>query len=129
MNTVWRFIIRIALAALSALPVERIVAALLNAVMQRLDEGNVEKARKSAEHLSELAELFSDVLADRTVTEFEVCAMRSAVMDARERLLANWAAGQSGRHIQAGLAEAGLTAAYARPATEEQDENQTEDGE
>jgi hypothetical protein len=42
--------------------------------------------------------------------------MRSAVMDARERLLANWAAGQSGRHIQAGLAEAGLTAAYAQPA-------------
>ena len=116
MNTVWRFIIRIALAALSALPVERIVAALLNAVMQRLDEGNVEKARKSAEHLSELAELFSDVLADRTVTEFEVCAMRSAVMDARARLLANWAAGQTGRHIQARLAGAGLTAAYARPA-------------
>lgn len=116
MNTVWRFIIKIALAALAALPVERIVAALLNAVVQRLDEGNVEKARKSAEHLSELAELFSDVLADRTVTEFEVRAMRSAVMDARARLLANWAAGQSGRHIQAGLAGAGLTAAYARPA-------------
>lgn len=118
MNAVWRVLMQIGLALVSALPVERVAAALLDRLVQRTDGTNIEKARKSAAHLAELAELFSDVLSDKQVTETEVAAMKTAVMRARELLLQNWADGVSSKTLQAELAKTGLTAVYAQSARE-----------
>lgn len=121
MNAVWRVLMQIGLALVSALPVERVAAALIDRLVQRTDGTNIEKARKSAAHLAELAELFSDVLADKQVTETEVAAMKSTVMRARELLLEQWADGASAKTLQTELAKTGLTAVYAQSAREASD--------
>ena len=118
MNAVWRVLMQIGLALVSALPVERVAAALLDRLVQRTDGTNIEKARKSAAHLAELAELFGDVLADKQVTEIEVVAMKTTVVRARELLLEQWADGVSAKTLQTELAKTGLTAVYAQSARE-----------
>jgi hypothetical protein len=115
MNAVWRVLMQIGLALVSALPLERVAAALIDRLVQKVDGTNIERARKSAAHLAELAELFADVLADKQVTEIEVAAMKSTVMRARELLLENWADGRSAKTLQTDLAKTGLTAATRSP--------------
>lgn len=116
MNAVWRVLAQIGLALVSALPVERVAAALLDRLVQKTDGANIDKARATAAHLAELAELFGDVLADKQVTEIEVAAMKTTVMRARELLLENWADGRSAKTLQTELAKTGLTASYAQSA-------------
>lgn len=116
MNAFWSVVARIGLALVSALPVERVAAALLDRLVQKTDGANIDKARATAAHLAELAELFGDVLADKQVTEIEVAAMKSTVMRARELLLENWADGRSAKTLQTELAKTGLTASYAQLA-------------
>ncbi len=118
MNAVWRVLMQIGLALVSALPVERVAAALIDRLVQKVDGTNIERARKSAAHLAELAELFSDVLSDKQVTETEVVAMKTTVMRARELLLEQWADGVSAKTLQTELAKTGLTAVYAQSARE-----------
>lgn len=118
MNAVWRVLMQIGLALVSALPLERVAAALIDRLVQKVDGTNIERARKSAAHLAELAELFADVLADKQVTEIEVAAMKSTVMRARELLLEQWADGASAKTLQNELAKTGLTAVYAQSARE-----------
>lgn len=113
MNAVWAVLLKIGLALVSALPVERVVALLLDRLVKRVDDGNIEGARKTAQHLAELSELFGDVLADKTVTEIEVAEMKTSVMRAREILLQTWAAGAPAKTMQTELGKAGLVAQYA----------------
>ena len=115
MNALWQIILRAGLAVVSALPVERVAAILLDRLLRRLDAGNIDRARQTAAHLAELADLFADVLADRQVSEEEVITMRSAATRTRELLLERWADGQSARRLQADMADRGINASYAQP--------------
>lgn len=108
-------LMKLGLAIFSALPIERILAALLNKWIDKIDVGNIDKARKTAEHLAELSALFNDILADKAVTTAEIDAMRAAIVRARERLLAAWAVGADGKATQVELRKQGLTSDYVEP--------------
>ena len=115
MNMLTSVLVKLGLAVFSALPIERILAALLNKWVDRINPSNIDKARKTAEHLAELAELFSDILADKAVSPEEVSAMKESVIRARERLLAAWAVGADAKSTQKELAKTGLLADYVEP--------------
>ena len=108
-------LVKLGLAVFSALPIERILAALLNKWVDRINPSNIDKARKTAEHLSELSGLFNDILADKAVSPEEVSAMQESVIRARERLLAAWAVGADAKATQVELAKTGLLADYVEP--------------
>ena len=108
-------LIKLGLAVFSALPIERIIAALLNKWIDKIDTGNIDKARKTAEHLAELSALFSDILTDKEVSPEELGKVRESVVRARERLLAAWAVGAEAKATQAELAKTGLVAEYVEP--------------
>ena len=108
-------LVKLVLAVFSALPIERILAALLNKWVDRINPANIDKARKTAEHLSELSGLFNDILADKAVSPEEVSAMKDAVIRARERLLAAWAVGADAKATQTEMAKTGLVADYVEP--------------
>lgn len=113
MNTLLSVMLKIGLALVSALPFERLAAILLDRLVKQVDGSNIDAARKTAQHLAELSDLFGDVLADKTVTEIEVSEMKSSIMRARELLLQTWAAGESAKTMQTELGKAGLVAEYA----------------
>ena len=108
-------LIKLGLAVFSALPIERIIAALLNKWIGKLDTGNIDKARKTAEHLAELSALFNDILSDKQVSPDELGKVRESVIRARERLLAAWAVGADAKATQVELGKAGLVAGYVEP--------------
>lgn len=112
MNAVYSIIIRAALAILSALPVERIIALLLNRLLDRVSPANLDRVYKTAQHLTELSSLFGDILSDKTVSETEIVTLRNSVTAARERMLALWAMGKSAKGLQNELAKTGLVAQY-----------------
>ncbi len=115
MNMLKTVLIRLGLAVFAALPVERVLAMLLNACLDRIGGGNLDKALKTAGHLTELAALFNDILADKTVSEDEVGTLKEVVTRARERLLAAWATGVPAKTAQTELGRAGVDAAYVEP--------------
>lgn len=108
-------LIKLGLAVFSALPIERIIAALLNKWIGKIDTGNIDKARKTAEHLAELSALFNDILSDKQLTADEIGQVRESVIRARERLLAAWAVGADAKVTQVELAKTGLVAGYVEP--------------
>lgn len=108
-------LVKLGLAVFSALPIERILAALLNKWVDRINPSNIDKARKTAEHLAELSGLFNDILADKAVSPEEVSVMKDAVIRARERLLAAWAVGADSKATQVELGKTGLLADYVEP--------------
>ena len=108
-------LIKLGLAVFSALPIERIIAALLNKWIGKIDTGNIDKARKTAEHLAELSALFNDILSDKQVSPEELGKVRESVVRARERLLAAWAVGADAKATQVELAKTGLVAGYVEP--------------
>ena len=108
-------LIKLGLAIFSALPIERIIAALLNKWIGKIDTGNIDKARKTAEHLAELSALFNDILSDKQVSPEELGKVRESVVRARERLLAAWAVGADAKATQVELGKAGLVADYVEP--------------
>ncbi len=115
MNMLTSVLVKLGLAVFSALPIERILAALLNKWVDRINPSNIDKARKTAEHLAELSGLFNDILADKAVSPEEVSVMKDAVIRARERLLAAWAVGADAKATQKELAKTGLLADYVEP--------------
>ena len=115
MNMLTSILVKLGLTLFSALPIERILAALLNKWIVKIDTGNIDKARKTAEHLAELSALFNDILADKEVSAEEVTAMKDSVIRARERLLAAWAAGADAKATQVELAKTGLLSDYVAP--------------
>jgi len=121
MNAFWSVVARIGVALLSALPVERIVAMLLNKWLAKMEPGRIgaaagaaEKAAKTARHLAELAELLAHIVEDRQLDASEVTQARESVLLARETLLALWADGRPAGDLQRELAKAGVDAAYAQ---------------
>jgi len=115
-------LIKLGLAIFSALPIERILAVLLNKWIGKLEGGKVDKAAdiaakagKTAEHLAELSALFSDILKDRAVGAEEVGMMRDTVSKLRKALLDIWAKGDTAKVEQAQLVAMGVDAVYAEP--------------
>lgn len=108
-------LIKLGLAIFSALPIERILAALLNKWIAKLDPENIVKARKTAEHLGELSTLFDDILKDETVTVQEITNLKEKLILARKELLAAWAVGKDAKLIQNDLHVNGAEGAYAEP--------------
>ena len=108
-------LIKLGLAVFAALPVERIVAILLNRWLDRIDAANMSKAVKTAGHLNELAALFTDILADKQLTEGELAGARDAVLRARTLLMGLWAKGEQAKSVQTELGMAGVGSAYAEP--------------
>lgn len=112
---------RLGMALFAALPVERIVAMLLNKWLAKMGPGRIgaaagaaEKAAKTARHLAELAELLAHIVEDRQLDANEVTQARESVLLARETLLALWADGRPAGDLQRELAKAGIDAAYAQ---------------
>lgn len=93
-------LIRIGMAILSVLPIERIIAMLLDSWLKKFDGANIEKASKTAKHLAELSALFGDILADHEVTAYELSNARGVISAMRIDLLRIWAKGGNGKFIQ-----------------------------
>ena len=108
-------LIKLGLAIFSALPIERILAALLNKWISRIDPNNIEKARKTAEHLSELSGLFNDILKDETVSATELTELKEEIILARKELIAAWALGKDAKVLQNDLYMNDGNKIYAEP--------------
>lgn len=117
MNAMLSIIVKLGLAALSALPVERIVALLLNRLLAKAGDSNVEKVAKTAQHLAELSALFGDIVSDRSISPEEISALRASIIRARERLLAEWSLGSDGKALQGELGKVGLVAEYTETSS------------
>lgn len=118
MNALAPILAKLGLALLSALDVQRVVAMLLNRLLDKVSPANIEKARKTSEHLAELSTLFADILDDKTVSGDEVNRLQAAVIAARARLLDTWADGRDGKATQVALGNIGVSAEYVdTPAT------------
>ena len=115
MNMLTSVLIKLGLAVFAALPVERIVSILLNKWLDKIDSTNLGKAVKTCEHLNEIAVLFTDILADKQLTEGELTSARDAVVKARAALMALWAKGETAKSVQTDLGKAGVESAYAEP--------------
>ena len=99
-----KLLLKIGLAILGQLPIERIVAWALNRMLAKIDAGgSVERAARTAGHLVELADLFRDILDDRKVTEAEAKQARACVIATREEILAEWAKGRTAKALQRAL--------------------------
>lgn len=114
-------LIKLGTALFAALPVERIVALLLNKWLAKFEagkidavSGNVEKAAKTAQHLAEIGELFSHIIEDKQLTEEELKQAKASVVNARQTLLNLWADGKNAGALQAELGKAGVDAAYVK---------------
>ena len=115
MNMLTSVMIKLGLAVFSALPVERIVAMLLNKWLDKIDSTNMDKALKTCSHLNELVALFTDILADKQLTAGEVSGARDAVIRSRALLLELWAKGDASKAVQTDLSKAGVATAYVEP--------------
>ena len=115
MNMLTSVMIKLGLAVFSALPVERIVAMLLNKWLDKIDSTNMGKALKTCNHLNELVALFADILADKQLTASEVSGARDAVIRSRALLLELWAKGDASKAVQTDLSKAGVATTYAEP--------------
>jgi hypothetical protein len=120
MNVVLTIIVKLGLAALSALPVERIVALLITKLISKTDPSNIDRVAKTSQHLTELAALFGDMVADKAVSAAEVSSMRDAIVRARARLLAEWSVGADGKSTQVELGKTGLVAEYVDTSSAQQ---------
>ena len=85
---------------LRALPIEQILAAAINKAIARIDEGNMAQALKTVEHIQEICDLTTDILADRTVTEEEAGQIVAQLRDLKLALLGRWADGQPCKDVQ-----------------------------
>lgn len=117
MQALWAILIKLGLAVLSALPVERVLALLLNKLLDKVSPANIGRAQKTAQHLAELSALFNDIVADRAVTVEEATQIRDEIVRARERLLAAWSVGADAKSTQTELGKTGLVAEYAETAS------------
>ena len=115
MNMLTSVLVKLGLAIFSALPIERILAMLLNKWLDKINDDNIDKATKTAQHLAELSQLFSDILTDKRLTEDEVKSARDFVAQMREELLKIWAKGDDSKVIQQGIAAAGVKRDYVEP--------------
>lgn len=103
-------------ALLRIVPVERVAAWSLNWMLGKVDGHNIDRARKTAEHLAELSQVFADALADHHLTEEEIHGACGRYAIARRALIDEWARGKSAKPLERVLNGADILA--ARPAAD-----------
>lgn len=113
MNTIKTLLLNMVLPILSALPIERIVAALLNKLMDRIDRVGLEKAHQTLVYIRELTDLTNDMLKDDVVSVEKVKTVKEFLPSMRENLLAIWAKGESGKELQKDIASYDRSLSYA----------------
>ena len=95
---------------LSVVPLERVVASGLNALIARIGKEPVAKTAKTLAHIREACDLAERIIADGQVSTGEVAEARERVTFLRLSLLDIWANGEPSK-----AAEAQLAGAEARP--------------
>jgi hypothetical protein len=115
-------LVKLGLAIFAALPVERIVAAILTRWIQKLNSAKVDaaadiarKAAKTSEHLAELSALIADILRNKAIDADKVGLLRDTVLRIQMELLEMWGRGESAKTTQAQLYSLGVDAPYAEP--------------
>ncbi len=89
--------------ALGKLPIERLIAWLLNMWLRRIDQQDMDRVVRSAKHISELANLLADIVADRQITVKEATDAKTFIMSLREDLLNEYAAGRTAKSLEKAL--------------------------
>ena len=97
-------LIKVGLSLFKWLPLERIVAKVLTAAIDRVMQSKktvaqIAQIRKTVIHLSELVALIDPMLADRAVTGDEAKQMVDAINRTRHEILTLWADGHSAKHL------------------------------
>ena len=120
---------KLGLIVFRLLPIERIVAMLLQRVVDYLIAKKgantaaasaklaeyMAKATTTIAHINEQVELLSDVLQDQKISAEEVGLMRAHAANLRLALLDLWAKGEPAKATQQSLGQMGIEAAYAEP--------------
>ena len=101
-------LIKLGLSLFQWLPLERIVAKVLNAAIQRIllskkTAAQIAQIRKTVIHLTELVQLIDPMLADKAVTGDEAGQMFDALNRTRLEILNLWADGESAKQLEAQL--------------------------
>lgn len=101
-------LIKLGLSIFKLLPLERIVAKVLTAAIQRIMQSKktaaqIAQIRKTVIHLTELVQLIDPMLADKAVTGDEAREMYDALNKTRLEILQLWADGESAKHLEAQL--------------------------
>jgi len=101
-------LIKLGLSLFKLLPLERIVAKVLTAAIQRImtsrkTAAQIAQIRKTVIHLTELVQLIDPMLADKAVTGDEAKQMFDAVNQTRLEILNLWANGESAKQLEAKL--------------------------
>jgi hypothetical protein len=101
-------LIKLGLSLFQWLPLERIVAKVLTAAIQRImlskkTAAQIAQIRKTIIHLSELVQMIDPMLADQALTGDEAKAMFGAVNQTRLEILNLWADGESAKELEAQL--------------------------
>jgi hypothetical protein len=86
--------------ALSKLPIERLIAWLLNMWLKRITPENMGRALKSGRHIGELVTLVADILEDRQVTAKEATDARVKIMSLKEDLIGKYARGERAKELE-----------------------------
>ncbi len=101
-------LIKLGLSLFQWLPLERIVAKVLTAAIQRImlskkTAAQIAQIRKTVIHLTELVQLIDPMLADQAVTGDEAGQMFDALNRTRLEILNLWADGESAKQLEAQL--------------------------
>ena len=101
-------LIKLGLSLFKLLPLERIVAKVLTAAIQRImtsrkTAAQIAQIRKTVIHLTELVQLIDPMLADKAVTGDEAKQMFDAVNRTRLEILNLWADGESAKQLESQL--------------------------
>jgi hypothetical protein len=86
--------------AIKLLPVERVIAWLLNKWLAQVSDENFCRFSKSARHIVELADLLTEIMADKRITPEEATTSRERIMRIREMLLEDWAHGKPSKGLE-----------------------------
>lgn len=96
---------------LTVVPLERVVASGLNALIARAGKEPVVKTAKTLAHIREAVDIAERVIRDGQVTAAEVTEVREQAQLLRLSLLGIWAEGGSDKPLEAALAQAEEAAA------------------
>ncbi len=101
-------LIKLGLSLFQWLPLERIVAKVFNAAIQRIllskkTAAQIAQIRQTVIHLTELVQLIDPMLADKAVTGDEAKEMFDVINRTRLEILNLWADGESAKQLEAQL--------------------------
>ena len=100
-------LIKLGSVLLQAMPIEQIVAIILNKAIDKVGTDNMDTAVKSLEHINEACSLCLDILADKSVDQTEAAEIVSRLRSLRVVLLERWAEGKPAKDVQQQLASLG----------------------